>query len=153
MTDHSAQEAFDARYEVDDSGCWLWTGHIMNAGYGMLGHRGRRVLAHRISHELHIGPIPEGMVIDHKCRTRRCVNPDHLHAVTRKQNSEHLAPRPSKSGVRGVNWDSWTGRWAAGVRHNYKRYNLGRFDTVEEAEAAVIAKRNELFTNSLMDHV
>jgi hypothetical protein len=62
--------------------CWLWTGAISSTGYGRL----NLYYAHRIAFELHIGPIPEGMTIDHLCRVRTCVNPAHLEAVTLAEN-------------------------------------------------------------------
>jgi hypothetical protein len=68
--------------------CWLWTGGISKkSGYGSfwLGGPG---YAHRGSYILHKGPIPEGLVIDHLCRVRHCVNPDHLEAVTQKVNTD-----------------------------------------------------------------
>ncbi len=64
------------------SGCWLWIGDSTVRGYG----RFNRDLAHRASFELFKGRIPEGLVIDHRCRTLCCVNPDHLEAVTQKEN-------------------------------------------------------------------
>lgn len=69
-------------------GCWLWTGATVR-GYGKLTRGGRgegHVLAHRLSYELLIGPIPDGLQIDHLCRVRNCVNPDHLEAVTQLEN-------------------------------------------------------------------
>lgn len=71
-------------------GCLLWTGYTMKNGYGSVTRRGRKFLVHRLSYEQNIGPIPEGMVIDHVkargCRHRNCVNPAHLEAVTQKEN-------------------------------------------------------------------
>lgn len=72
-----------------NSGCWLWTAADNGVGYGLLGGGGRNkknVLAHRFSYEVHKGPIPHGMVLDHKCRTPSCVNPDHLDPVTHREN-------------------------------------------------------------------
>lgn len=71
-------------------GCWLWTGAINTNGYPALtepGHRGRQVRAHRYAYELLVGPIPEGMQIDHLCEVKRCVNPQHLEPVTAEVNS------------------------------------------------------------------
>lgn len=66
--------------------CWLWTGRITEQGYGVL-HGGAHVLyTHRVSYELHVGPIPEGLHIDHLCRNRACCNPEHLEPVTCREN-------------------------------------------------------------------
>lgn len=70
------------------SGCWLWLGTIDTDGYARM--RNRRVrdrLAHRISYETFIGPIPGNLPLDHLCRTRCCVNPQHLEPVPPKINS------------------------------------------------------------------
>ena len=64
------------------SGCWLWIGSWNAYGYGII----RRQQAHRIAYEAVRGPIPAGLVIDHLCRTRSCVNPAHMEIVTRGEN-------------------------------------------------------------------
>ena len=66
--------------------CWLWTGSRDPAGYGRLYSRGRILRAHRLSYEIHVGPIPTGLVIDHLCRNTSCVNPTHLEPVTNYVN-------------------------------------------------------------------
>jgi hypothetical protein len=79
--------AFEARYIPEPmSGCWLWTGGVTEQGYGLLTLPDRRYRAHRVSHWIYKGPIPEGLVLDHLCRNPFCVNPDHLEAVTERIN-------------------------------------------------------------------
>jgi len=68
------------------AGCWEWTGTGNGKGYGQFWWGGRMRLAHRISYEALVSPIPDGMVIDHRCRTRGCVNPAHLEPVTNREN-------------------------------------------------------------------
>lgn len=76
-----------------NSGCWLWTAQISTNGYALLCVAGRRVRAHRFSYELHKGPIPAGLQIDHTCSVRCCVNPDHLDAVTQRENNRRTFAR------------------------------------------------------------
>jgi len=70
-----------------NSGCWLWTGVIGPKGYGhgFIG-KGRTRSAHRAAYELFVGPIPDGVEIDHKCRVRSCVNPKHFDLVPHRVN-------------------------------------------------------------------
>lgn len=78
-------ERFWERIERTDS-CWLWRGSITGSGYGSFRLGGRAQAAHRIAYELMIGPIPEGLTLDHLCRVRNCVNPAHLEPVTSTEN-------------------------------------------------------------------
>lgn len=67
------------------NGCWLWTG-ARTGGYGVFGFDGGTVVAHRAAFYLCVGPIDQGLELDHLCRVRRCVNPEHLEPVTRREN-------------------------------------------------------------------
>ena len=69
-----------------DGDCLLWTGHTNSKGYSTVQVLGVRVYIHRLAYMVHVGPIPDGLTIDHLCRNKRCVNPDHLEAVTNKVN-------------------------------------------------------------------
>jgi HNH endonuclease len=71
---------------LDTETCWLWIGAQNGYGYGVISYGRRQVLAHRISWELHKGPIPEDSCILHKCDTPLCVNPDHLELGTQADN-------------------------------------------------------------------
>jgi hypothetical protein len=71
--------------------CWLWTGAVGTSGYGRIGDGYRTDQVHRVAYELHVGPIPDGLHIDHLCRVKLCVNPDHLEAVTQAENNRRAA--------------------------------------------------------------
>lgn len=66
--------------------CWTWTGALNSRGYGCISIEGKSQLAHRASYELHVGAIKAGLQIDHLCGNKRCVNPQHLEAVTGRIN-------------------------------------------------------------------
>lgn len=78
---HYGRKNIDSLYIKAPSGCWLWIGHIEN-GYGRIGKR----LAYRVTYERVHGPVPKGLELDHICRVRSCVNPDHLEPVTKVEN-------------------------------------------------------------------
>lgn len=72
---------------VTESGCWIWTGCLMPHGYGQCRQNGKAMLAHRAMYLLVRGSLPpKGIDLDHLCRVRCCVNPDHLEPVTRQEN-------------------------------------------------------------------
>jgi hypothetical protein len=70
----------------DTPSCWNWGGTINREGYGTLTHAGRRWQAHRLSYIAFVGPIPDGLVLDHLCRNTVCVRPDHLEPTTDRVN-------------------------------------------------------------------
>lgn len=74
-----------------NSGCWLWMRALTSAGYATIGWKD---YPHRMIYRLFKGEIPSGLDLDHKCRVRSCVNPDHLEPVTRRENLR-----------RGINWE------------------------------------------------
>lgn len=81
----TATDRFWSKVEKTDD-CWHWTGYRNPAGYGQFGDGGKVYLAHRWIVENERGAIPEGMTIDHLCRTTSCVRPDHLDVVSLAEN-------------------------------------------------------------------
>ena len=87
-------DRFWSKVQKQESGCWIWTGtRTRDGGYGQIRLPGLYApligpmrLAHRVAYELLVGPIPAGLVLDHLCRNRRCVNPAHLEPVTQRVN-------------------------------------------------------------------
>lgn len=144
----TAEERFWSK--VDKTGeCWLWTGACEPTGYGRFGHGGKVVRVHRLAFEWASGEIPDGMHIDHRCHHRNCVRPEHLRLATNAQNHQNRrgANSNNATGIRGVSWDKRARKYQAQVGLSGKMYHAGYYDTMEEAEAAAIAKRRELFTH------
>ena len=79
-------ERLMANCHETDSGCWEWTASCNSHGYGQIMIAKTSMGAHRASYTVAKGPIPEGMQIDHLCRNRKCINPEHLEAVTQQEN-------------------------------------------------------------------
>lgn len=69
------------------SGCWFWMGWDSGSGYGKVSMEGVACMAHRVVYELLVGPIPDGLILDHRCRVRCCCNPVHLEPVTHQINT------------------------------------------------------------------
>lgn len=75
---HNRTRSLESCYRIDEvTGCWLWTCGMASV-YGMLRGKGAHVLLYEDKH----GPVPEGLLLDHKCRNKKCVNPDHTEPVT-----------------------------------------------------------------------
>lgn len=92
-------DRFEERYVSEpNSGCWLWLGKITTPHrYGVLSlttnGKIRELKAHQVAYQIYVGAIPGGLELDHKCRVRCCVNPDHLEPVTRRENIRRGASR------------------------------------------------------------
>ena len=142
------EESFLARTEpLPWSGCLLWTGGRTSAGYGALSlGGGKKVLAHRYAWEREHGPIPEGMVIDHRYHCdKACVEPGHLRLATRAKNNQNRrgAHCTSVTGVRGVS-PATNGGYLAQVGRKGE-FARKVFHDLEEAADWVAQKRIEIF--------
>jgi hypothetical protein len=84
----TAEERFREKFQVDEAtGCWVWTASRFPAGYGQFRWSpAKNGYAHIWAYEHYIGPVPEGLELDHTCRRRECCNPEHLEPVTHLEN-------------------------------------------------------------------
>ena len=109
------------KFTMDKQGCWVWNGSRESSGYGVISVEGRQRPAHRVSYELIIGPIPDGLQLDHLCRNRACINPLHLEPVTLKENVLRGNGAPAQNGrkeecKRGHPLEGSNVRWQNGAR-------------------------------------
>jgi hypothetical protein len=81
-----AWDRFLTKVKRQGDGCWLWTASLNVNGYAQFWNGKRMYPAHRFAYERLVGSVPDGLQLDHLCRVRHCVNPDHLEPVTNREN-------------------------------------------------------------------
>lgn len=84
-----------------NSGCWLWTAYVDGWGYGVIKVGRKTCKAHRVSYELHVGAVADGMIVCHRCDTPACVNPDHLWLGTHADNSWDCSQKGRRNTPKG----------------------------------------------------
>mgnify|MGYP003637331437 FL=1 len=102
-------ESIKTRLVIDDNGCWNYVGHTNSAGYGVvccenmidLPHNKGQVTTHKLSYLYHYSRMPKDTILLHSCDNRRCCNPDHLSAGTRKENTMDAQ---RKGRLKGINY-------------------------------------------------
>jgi Autographiviridae endonuclease len=119
-------QRFNERWTPEPwSGCWLWTAGVGTNNYGKFWFNRRRNVAHRVSWQLHRGPIPTGMWVLHKCDTPLCVNPDHLWLGTNGDNQrdsvEKGRQRPSFYRGESLPQSKLTDRDIIAIRKLYRK--------------------------------
>lgn len=135
--------------------CLLWTGYVNPiSGYGTLtvrpqGCKSKTHWAHVLAWTLQNGPVPPGMMVDHRCHVKLCMRTSHMRLATRKQNAENMrgARKDSSSGLRGVREEN-PGRWRPTVTHHGVHHRGPLFPDKHEAARWAQQKRLELFTHN-----
>src|SRR6185312_2134418 len=131
--------------------CYYYTGGITGNGYGNwpLKVRGKwkNTLAHRLIFQLFHGPIPERMLVDHKCHNRHCINPEHLRLATSAENCQHRVKRSVTSSFKGVSFSKAKRLkkcWRASIKKGEIEYQA-HFDSELEAAKQYNKWAAELF--------
>lgn len=122
------ETVFWSRVAVSDGGCWIWSGRVNEKGYGLAIRHRKHERAHRISYELKKGPIPENLMVLHKCDLPSCVNPDHLFLGTALDNTTDAVIK---------------GRISHGVEHYKAKLNPDKIREIRKIRNSKSMSQNE----------
>lgn len=138
---------FWSHVEQAEDGCWPWVGSKSPRGYGQWRAKDQRLYAaHRLAFEDKFGPIPDGMVCDHLCHNRSCVNPDHIRVCSNTENVRNqVLHKNNRSGFKGVSFIASRQKWTSKIMVDRKTINLGYFDNAESAHAAYCSAAKRYF--------
>lgn len=133
------------RDAVVSGDCLLWPYSPSPAGYGRVWIDGASRWAHQYAYEVAYGPAPRGMMIDHACHNRACVNPDHLRLATAGENTANRrgATKSSRLGVRNVSRSG--SKFEVRVKSQGKIHYCGVYETLDEARKVAARERSRLF--------
>lgn len=120
-------ERFADKWHADDAGCWLWKEYCDKDGYGRVRVGGRKLPAHRVSYELHVGPITDGLWVLHRCDRPTCVNPDHLFLGTPADNVRDMIQKGRKPLIVGERAGAakLTAQQVTNIRQRYAAGEMG----------------------------
>ncbi len=135
----------------DAKGCLIYGRGVDGRGYGIISIKDFPTKkAHVLAYTLAYGDVPQGMLIDHICGNKKCIEPEHLRTATPKQNIENQTKlsRANSSGYRGVYWSKAHNYWVAKIVHYGKQITRTGFSSAEEANEEAIKLRNTYFTHN-----
>lgn len=141
-----------ATYADTPDACWLWPGKRKPDGYVRINWAGGLAYAHRLAYELLVGPIADGMQIDHLCRVRHCMNPRHMEPVTHQENIRRSGGITNQHAVkthcpRGHEYSEENTRWYQGRRYCracHKEQSLERYHARRAADPAWAERREAM---------
>jgi len=113
IDDEDIIDRFNQKWEEDNNGCWIWQAYLHKSGYGVQTINNEPLYAHRVSHRIHKGGIPEDKYVLHNCDVKECVNPEHLYLGTQKENVQDAIERGNfveaqnsgEENARKLTWD------------------------------------------------
>ena len=136
-------ERIMARIEREpNSGCWIWMGATNGKGYAQLGIAGKTKSAYKVLYESLVGPIPDGLEMDHLCRVRCCVNPAHMEPVTHQENCRRVASLITHC-PKGHEFTPENSYWNRGARACRKCNNINSLASFHRLTTEQKAERNK----------